>query len=123
MHRVERPTATHFPKYGVKSCRLPSRNPPCLAASAKIGRICGNPATSGAKKLRTTVCGAILQESKGIEGEREAVFTTQGFILALNQYKRIGCSPGKHFRTQMTAIGSDDDSRDSAHDRCLYIAV
>jgi hypothetical protein len=44
-------------------------------------------------------------------------------ILVLNQYKCIGCSPGKHPDTRTMATGSDDDNRDSAHDRCLCIAV
>src|SRR5262249_9935790 len=44
-------------------------------------------------------------------------------ILVLNQYKCIGCSPGKHPYTRTMAPGSDDDSRDSVHDRCLCIAV
>ena len=44
-------------------------------------------------------------------------------ILVLNQYKRIGYSPGKHPDTRTMATGSDDDSRDSVHDRCLCIAV
>jgi hypothetical protein len=42
-------------------------------------------------------------------------------ILVLNQYKCIGCSPGKHSEPWQT--DSDDDSRDSVHDRCLCIAV
>ena len=42
-------------------------------------------------------------------------------ILVLNQYKRIGCSPGKHPDTRTTAPGSDDDSRDSVHDKYLCI--
>ena len=44
-------------------------------------------------------------------------------IPVLNQYKSIGCSPGKHPDTRTTATGSDDDSRDSVHDRCLCIAA
>jgi hypothetical protein len=44
-------------------------------------------------------------------------------IPGLNQYKYIGCSPGKHPDTRTMATGSDDDSRDSVHDRCLCIAV
>jgi hypothetical protein len=44
-------------------------------------------------------------------------------ILVLNQYKCIGCSPGKHLDTRTMAPGSDDDSRDSVHDRCLCIFV
>jgi len=44
-------------------------------------------------------------------------------ILVLNQYTCIGCSPGKHPDTRTMATGSDDDSRDSVHDRCLCIAV
>ena len=44
-------------------------------------------------------------------------------IPVLSQYKRIGCSPGKHPDTRTMATGSDDDSRDSVHDRCLRIAV
>jgi hypothetical protein len=44
-------------------------------------------------------------------------------ILALNQYRCIGCNPGKSPDTRMMATGSDDDSRDSVHDRCLCIAV
>jgi hypothetical protein len=44
-------------------------------------------------------------------------------ILVLNQYSCIGCSPGKHPDTRTMATGSDDDSRDSVHDRCLCIAV
>jgi hypothetical protein len=44
-------------------------------------------------------------------------------ILVLNQYKRTGCSPGKHPDTGTMATGSDDDSRDSEHDRYLCIAV
>jgi hypothetical protein len=44
-------------------------------------------------------------------------------IPVLNQYKRIGCSPGRHSDTQTMATGSDDDSRDNVHDRCLCIAV
>jgi hypothetical protein len=38
-------------------------------------------------------------------------------ILVLNQYKCIGCSPGKHPGTRTMVIGLGDDSRDSAHDR------
>jgi hypothetical protein len=44
-------------------------------------------------------------------------------ILVLNQYKCIGCSPRKHLDTRTMATGSDDDSRDSVHDRYLCIAV
>jgi len=44
-------------------------------------------------------------------------------ILVLNQYKCIGCSPGKHPDTRPMATGSDDDSRDSVHDSYLCIAV
>jgi hypothetical protein len=44
-------------------------------------------------------------------------------ILVLNQYICIGCSPGKHPDIRTMAIGSDDDSRDSVHDRYLCIAV
>ena len=44
-------------------------------------------------------------------------------ILVLNQYKRIGCSPGKHPDTRTMATGSDDDSRDNVHDRCLGTVV
>jgi hypothetical protein len=44
-------------------------------------------------------------------------------ILVPNQYKRIGCSPGKHPDTRTMATRSDDDSRDSVHDRVLCIAV
>jgi len=44
-------------------------------------------------------------------------------IPVLNHYKCIGCSLGKHPDTPMMATGSDDDSRDSVHDRCLCIAV
>ena len=44
-------------------------------------------------------------------------------ILALNQYRCIGCNPGKSPDTRMMATGSDDDSRDSVHDKCLCIAV
>ena len=44
-------------------------------------------------------------------------------ILVLNQYKCIGCSPGKHPDTRTMAIGSDDDSLDNVRDRCLCIAV
>ena len=40
-------------------------------------------------------------------------------ILVLNQYKCIGRSPGKHPDTRTMATGSNDDSRDSVHDRCL----
>ena len=39
-------------------------------------------------------------------------------ILVLNQYKCIGCSPGKHPDTRTRATGSDDDSRDSVQGRC-----
>ncbi len=44
-------------------------------------------------------------------------------ILVLSQYICIGCSPGKHPDTRTMATGSDDDSRDSVHDRYLCIAV
>jgi hypothetical protein len=44
-------------------------------------------------------------------------------ILVLNQYKCIGYSPGKHCDSRTMATGSDDDSRDSVHDRRLGIAV
>ena len=44
-------------------------------------------------------------------------------ILVLNQYKRIGCSPGKHPDTRTMATGSDEDSRDILHDRYLCISV
>jgi hypothetical protein len=44
-------------------------------------------------------------------------------IPVLNHYKCIGDSPGKHPDTRRMATGSDDDSRDSVHDRCLCIAV
>ena len=44
-------------------------------------------------------------------------------IPVLNQYKSIGCSPGKHPDTRTTATGSDDDSRDSVHGRRLCIAA
>ena len=44
-------------------------------------------------------------------------------ILVLSQYKSIGYSLGKHPYTRTTATGSDDDSRDSGHDRFLCIAV
>ena len=37
-------------------------------------------------------------------------------ILVLNQYKRIGCSPGKHPDTRTMATVSDEDSRDIVHD-------
>ena len=40
-----------------------------------------------------------------------------------NQYKCIGCSPGRHSDTRRMATGSDDDSRDNVHDRCSCIAV
>ena len=41
-------------------------------------------------------------------------------ILVLNQYKCIGCSPGKHPDTRTMATGSDDDSRDSVHTTGVY---
>ena len=44
-------------------------------------------------------------------------------ILALNQYKCIGCSPGKYPDIRTMVTGSHDDSRDSVHDRRLGIAV
>src|SRR5262245_33197390 len=44
-------------------------------------------------------------------------------IPVLNQYKCIGCSPGKHPDIGTMAPGSDDDSRDSAHGRCLCSSV
>src|SRR5262245_5441485 len=44
-------------------------------------------------------------------------------ILVLNQYKCIGCSPRKHSDTRTMAIGSDDDSVDSVHDRGSCISV
>src|SRR5262245_38938195 len=44
-------------------------------------------------------------------------------ILVLNQYKCIGCSPRKRSDTRTMAIGSDDDSLDSVHDRCSCISV
>lgn len=44
-------------------------------------------------------------------------------ILVPNQYKCIGCSPGKHPDTRTMATGSNDDSRDSVHDTCLCIAA
>jgi hypothetical protein len=44
-------------------------------------------------------------------------------ILVLNQYKSIGCSPGKHPDTRTMATGSDDDSRHSVPDRYLCIAA
>src|SRR5262245_9187227 len=44
-------------------------------------------------------------------------------ILVLNQYKCIGCSPRKHSDTRTMAIGSDDDSLDSVHDKCSCISV
>ena len=44
-------------------------------------------------------------------------------ILVLNQYKRIGCSPGKHPDTRTMATGSAEDSRDILHDRYLCISV
>jgi hypothetical protein len=44
-------------------------------------------------------------------------------IPVLNQYKCIGCSPGKHPDIGTMAPGSDDDSRDSVRGRCLCISV
>ena len=44
-------------------------------------------------------------------------------ILAPARYKCNGCSPGKSNHTRTMATGSDDDSRDSVHDRSLCIAV
>jgi hypothetical protein len=44
-------------------------------------------------------------------------------ILVLNQYICIGCSPGRHPDIRTLATDSDDDSRDSVHDRYLCIAV
>ena len=46
-------------------------------------------------------------------------------IPVLTQYKCIGCSPGKHPNTRTMATCSDDDSRDSVHDRryALLFAV
>src|SRR5437899_3053567 len=44
-------------------------------------------------------------------------------ILALNPYNCIGCSPGKHPDTGTMAPGSDDDSRESVHGRCLCISA
>jgi hypothetical protein len=44
-------------------------------------------------------------------------------ILVLNQYKCIECSPGKLPDTRTTATGSDDDNRDSVHDRSSRIFV
>ena len=44
-------------------------------------------------------------------------------ILVLNQYKSIGCSPGRHPDTRTMATGSNGDSRDSVHDRRLCIAA
>ena len=44
-------------------------------------------------------------------------------ILVLNQYKHIGCSPDKHPDTRTMATGSDDDNRDSVHDKYCCIAV
>ena len=46
-----------------------------------------------------------------------------GRARGVNQYKCIGCSPGKHPDTRTMESGSDDDSRGSAHGRCLCIAV
>jgi len=43
-------------------------------------------------------------------------------ILALNQYSGNWCSPGRSRDIRTTATGSNDDSRDSGHDRCLGIA-
>jgi hypothetical protein len=44
-------------------------------------------------------------------------------IQVLNQYKCIGCSPGKLPDTRTMAIGADDDSLDSVRDRYLCISV
>ena len=38
-------------------------------------------------------------------------------ILVLNQYKCIGCSPGKHPDTRRMAAASGTGSRDIVHDR------
>jgi hypothetical protein len=47
-----------------------------------------------------------------VEPRRAAKSTS--IILVLNQYKCIGCSPGKHPDNRTMATGSDDDSRDEA---------
>src|SRR5262245_6230167 len=44
-------------------------------------------------------------------------------IQVLNRYKCIGCSPRKRSGTRTMAIGSDDGSLDSVHDRCSCISV
>ena len=51
------------------------------------------------------------------------ILLQKAVIPVLNQYKSIGCSPGKHPDTRTRATGSDDDSRDIVHDRCLCIAA
>ena len=60
--------------------------------------------------------------SQRVGRERGSV-SPREVILVLNQYKCIGCSPGKHPGTRTMVIGLGDDSRDSAHDRCSCIVV
>jgi hypothetical protein len=65
-------------------------------------------------------------ETSGLEigaGVAETAAKGTSVILVLNQYKCIGCSPGKHPDTRTMATGSDEDSRDSVYDRSSCIAA
>jgi hypothetical protein len=64
---------------------------------------------------------AEIGRNRLVEPRRAAKGTS--VILVLNQYKCIGCSPGKHPDTRTMTTGSDDDSLDIVPDRYLSISV
>ena len=54
-----------------------------------------------------------LVKSPGATGHPPPWAERNAVILVPNQYKCIGCSPGKYPGTRRMATGADDDSRDS----------
>src|SRR5262249_24932966 len=103
--------------------------PPWVSCSCRSGqaRLVPQAAVSNAANSKLHFVGAGQQSLEGWRGRALASPLTAAkgtsVLLVLNQYKCIGCSPGKHPDTRTMARGSDDDSRDSVHDRRLCTAV
>jgi hypothetical protein len=72
--------------------------------------------------IRSTRSGVIVADGRAAADTLTAG-KSMSVILVLNQYKCIGCSPGKHSDTRRMAAASGTGSRDIVHDRYLCIAV